>query len=94
MERSLPEADEAGDDGEDIAYPADGVLGLDEIVVADMLLEQDVVALCSPHCRGLCPQCGINRNEEECSCREDDEEEDAPDSRFDILRALLDDDNQ
>lgn len=25
--------------------------------------------LCHPECKGLCPYCGVNRNEKECSCR-------------------------
>jgi uncharacterized protein len=92
MERALPEADEAADSDDDILYPASGVMDMDEIVIADMLLEQDTVVLCSPDCRGLCPACGVNRNERDCDCREDDEDEDAIDSRFAILRELLDDD--
>jgi uncharacterized protein len=93
-ERSLPEDDEAAENGDDIAYPANAMLDIDEIVIADMLLEQDPVVLCSPDCRGLCPFCGQNRNERDCDCREDEEEEDAIDSRFAILRELLDDDDQ
>jgi uncharacterized protein len=93
MERSLPENDEAVEDEDDIPYPADGMLDMDEIVIADLLLEQDIVVLCSPDCRGLCPICGVNRNEQDCSCRKD-EEEDTTDSRFEALRVLLDEDNQ
>jgi uncharacterized protein len=28
--------------------------------------------LCSEDCRGLCPKCGVNRNEQECNCKQDD----------------------
>ncbi len=26
-------------------------------------------SLCRPDCRGLCPICGVNRNETQCACR-------------------------
>jgi uncharacterized protein len=27
--------------------------------------------LCRPDCKGLCPQCGLNLNDEACSCAPD-----------------------
>lgn len=39
--------------------------------------------LCRSGCRGLCPRCGVNRNEVECACAEAE-----PDPRWDALRAL------
>jgi len=42
-----------------------------------------LVPLCAPSCQGLCPRCGVNRNETECGCAE------APaDPRWDALRDL------
>lgn len=35
-----------------------------------LIFEHPLVALCKPDCRGLCPQCGINRNEGTCNCKE------------------------
>ena len=29
-------------------------------------------ARCRPDCKGLCPQCGANRNERDCGCRTQD----------------------
>lgn len=45
----------------------------EEIDLAPMLREQLVLAvpfapLCAEECKGLCPQCGVDRNLEECSC--------------------------
>ena len=34
-----------------------------------MVLELPVQPLCSPACKGLCPQCGKNLNEGPCACR-------------------------
>lgn len=39
--------------------------------------------LCGPDCRGLCPKCGVRRDEEECDCTFEE-----PDPRWDALRAL------
>jgi len=43
------------------------------ILLADVLREQVLLALplkltCREDCRGLCPHCGMNLNQEQCSC--------------------------
>jgi uncharacterized protein len=43
-------------------------LPLDELVQEDLLLEQPLKRLCSEECRGLCPTCGQDLNEGNCSC--------------------------
>ncbi|MBI3986375.1 MAG: DUF177 domain-containing protein [Lentisphaerae bacterium] len=35
----------------------------------DTLLSLPMVAVCSPACKGLCPQCGVNRNKGRCGCK-------------------------
>jgi uncharacterized protein len=45
----------------------------DEIELNERILEQIVLALpmrfiCSHECKGLCPVCGVNRNEVSCDC--------------------------
>ncbi len=50
-------------------FPFDG----DKIELEALFREQFVLAvpyapLCSETCKGLCPQCGIDRNTETCSC--------------------------
>ncbi|HNT76252.1 MAG TPA: DUF177 domain-containing protein [Anaerolineae bacterium] len=42
-------------------------------------------AVCSPHCKGICPDCGGNLNLGECVC----EEGAALDPRWDALKTLL-----
>ena len=43
-----------------------------------LLLAVPTQPYCRPDCRGLCPRCGCNRNEQECGCAA------APPSRFKI----------
>ena len=33
-----------------------------------IVLELPMAPLCREDCRGLCPQCGADRNEAECGC--------------------------
>lgn len=47
-----------------------------------ILLELPQAPLCTEDCRGLCPRCGVDLNEGECSC------EPEPDPRWAALDAL------
>jgi uncharacterized protein len=63
------EDSEAEFDDEDEAIP---VLG-ERIDIAPFLAEELIVQLpyapvCSEDCKGLCPECGMNRNEQSCGC--------------------------
>jgi uncharacterized protein len=69
------EAADAEDDGAEVAeedldvFPYDG----DAVDLEPLLREQFVLAvpfapLCAETCKGLCPQCGIDRNTGTCSC--------------------------
>jgi uncharacterized protein len=53
------------------------------------LLALPMKPLCRADCYGLCPRCGVNRNDETCGCILDE-----PDERFAVLRALLSDENR
>ena len=44
-------------------------LDLTEAVRASVLLELPTRVLCREDCRGLCPQCGANRNVSPCTCQ-------------------------
>jgi uncharacterized protein len=55
-------------DGEE-TYPLSGdEVDLEPLVRDAVLLELPQAPLCRPDCRGLCPSCGVNRNEESCGC--------------------------
>jgi uncharacterized protein len=56
-----------GDD--DDLYPiVDGTIDLGPLVRDAIVLELPMAPLCREDCRGLCPQCGADRNESECGC--------------------------
>ncbi len=81
-ERYAP-AEAAGQDEE--AYPLVGdVLDLEPLARDAVLLELPLAPLCRPDCRGLCPQCGANWNENQCACVP------AGDPRWSALDALRD----
>jgi uncharacterized protein len=54
---------------EDDFYPiADDAIDLGPLVRDAIVLELPMAPLCREDCRGLCPQCGADRNEGDCSC--------------------------
>lgn len=48
------------------------------------LLELPMQVLCRPDCKGLCPTCGADRNQGECGCVNEEN-----DDRFAVLKTLL-----
>ena len=80
--------DESGemDEGSVRPLPADVMdLELSGPIMEEVILSQSLLALCQPECKGLCPQCGINLNEDRCQCSIEES-----DPRWDALRALND----
>ena len=74
------------DDDEDVV-----VLPVDtrEIDISDAIREVVVMSrpiklLCSEQCKGLCPHCGVNRNQKQCKCDADE-----IDPRLETLKSLL-----
>ncbi len=58
-----------GDPDDDEAYPiVEDRLDLGPMVRDAVVLELPLAPLCRETCRGLCPQCGADRNEEACGC--------------------------
>jgi len=57
----------------DLAYGfcRDNLLDVDGLVREQIFLALPFRWLCKPDCRGLCPQCGADLNEEACSCEQD-----------------------
>lgn len=58
-------------------------LELDPFFAEVVSLAEPLQPLCREDCAGLCPRCGIDRNEETCSCSDVN-----PDSPFAVLAAL------
>lgn len=59
------------------------VLDLGALLWEEFALALPVKPLCSPECKGICPQCGVNFNREHCDCFRDD-----GDPRMAALREL------
>ena len=65
-----------------------GDIDLTPLIREEALLgETSIQVLCKSDCKGLCPQCGQNLNEDTCSC-----EAEQIDPRLAILKDLLDSD--
>ena len=78
------------DDGEDDLYirVQSEEIDLYELLREDIILNLPMIHLCKPDCKGLCSQCGANLNYEKCSCNKD-----SVDPRLEILKTLLNNDN-
>lgn len=81
----LPPSSPESDDITALPTDANSCIDLDEAARADLLLELPSKFLCSPDCKGLCPQCGVNLNVESCTCITH-----SMDPRLEILKNLID----
>ena len=54
-------------------YQGDGLL-LEDVLREQVLLALPLKVTCREDCKGLCPQCGKNLNQEQCSCSTDVED--------------------
>ena len=62
----------AGNPGDELGeqpLPADGSIDLTPIIRDYASLDIPIRQLCSEECKGLCPVCGMNRNQEDCGHR-------------------------
>ncbi len=66
-----------------LLVPEDEHLDLQPLVRDFALLEIPIKPLCREDCKGLCPECGQNLNEQDCGHRPE------PDSPFAVLKNLL-----
>jgi len=80
----VPPGEANDEDGEERLLPeGKGELELGEAIREEVILTLWPFALCKPDCRGFCPRCGVNLNEETCQCSSEE-----LDPRWDALRAL------
>lgn len=63
-------------------YEGEGVR-LQDVLREQVLLAVPLKAVCRDECKGICPQCGCNLNQESCDCAEA-----LPDPRWDALKDL------
>lgn len=52
----------------EVVYLDDEVVDLDALLMQQLELDVPMHVLCREDCRGLCPVCGVDRNEVECDC--------------------------
>jgi uncharacterized protein len=52
----------------EIGYYQNGGILLEDVLREQVLLALPLKVTCRPDCKGLCPQCGKNLNQEQCSC--------------------------
>lgn len=50
-------------------------LDLNEMVRQEIILHFPLISVCSKGCKGLCPNCGKDRNTNQCKCSTDNEKE-------------------
>jgi uncharacterized protein len=67
-------------------YYEEAQINLSSSVRDLILLSLPQIRLCKEDCAGLCPQCGINLNENNCGC----DKEEACDPRLAVLQQLKD----
>jgi len=65
--------------------PSSGNLDISEAVRGEVILASNPYVVCDPECKGLCPRCGANLDEEPCDCAARE-----IDTRWDALRGLKD----
>jgi uncharacterized protein len=63
-------------------YQGKGLL-LEDVIKEQLLLSVPLRAVCREECKGLCPQCGRNRNLEACKCSNQ-----TPDPRWAALEEI------
>jgi uncharacterized protein len=63
-------------------YQGEGIL-LEDVLREQVLLALPLKVTCREDCKGLCPQCGKNLNQEQCSCAAP-----AEDPRWDALKDI------
>ena len=84
IEFNRPVATKLESDNEDEEYllvSENSSIDIDEAISEELLLSLPLRSLCSEDCKGLCPKCGCNKNEKECSCTLKE-----PDPRWAALR--------
>ncbi|MGD9567439.1 MAG: DUF177 domain-containing protein [Sedimentibacter sp.] len=78
---------EENDESDEIKLKiTDGCVDLEETIKQMIYLSMPMKSLCKKDCKGICPNCGVNLNNEECKCNNN-----LTDPRFDKLKDLLKD---
>lgn len=79
----LLEAGECPEDMEGDEFdilPEDRQIDLAPLITAALLVDAPYIPLCQDDCKGICPDCGINLNSDDCDCAEKREAKEAADA--------------
>ena len=88
-EKPADAGDDSDDDDIDFALVnPDETIDLAEALQTSLIMETPFVVLCKPDCKGLCPVCGANLNEEDCGHAAQIEEARRPANPFAALADL------
>lgn len=68
----------------DIGFYKNDTLDTDDVLVEQLLLNLPMKPLCSPGCKGICPECGADLNATSCNCSVSE-----TDPRLKVLEQLL-----
>jgi uncharacterized protein len=80
----MKESDPKPDDDVDFVPVTEERIDLRPFMEEELLVHLPLAPLCSEDCKGLCPECGTNRNEQACGCNTD-----RLDPRFEALQNLF-----
>ena len=83
--------DTSDDDDDELDFSlvsADNTIDLSGALLSSLVMETPFVVLCRPDCKGLCPVCGANLNEEDCGHAAQIEEDRLKASPFAVLASL------
>lgn len=69
-------------DDEDAYIYTDSKLDITKAICDEIALGLPTNWLCKPDCKGLCPKCGVNLNEQQCDC------DTSRDNAFSVLKDL------
>lgn len=92
-----PEDTGDGDDDDELDFSLvsdDNTIDLSDALLSTLVMETPYVVLCRPSCKGLCPVCGANLNEEDCGHAAQIEEDRLKSSPFAVLASLDFDNDQ
>ncbi len=64
-------------------------IDLYDMIRQEIILHFPLIPLCSLSCKGLCPTCGKNKNEQKCHCKVDTEAEIQGENPFHVLKNLF-----
>ncbi|MCZ6513099.1 MAG: DUF177 domain-containing protein [Nitrospinae bacterium] len=86
-EGGIPDADtELHASDIEVETYSDNRIDLTQAVYDQMMLSLPLARLCKDDCRGICSHCGVNCNEQSCTCSD----QDSVDPRLAVLKTLKD----